>query len=124
MVVLVNDGEETGPPPPVHSEPEVSTEVDTLPSMIKESSQRPMIRGGVKAGRAYTDPKPNALRPGMMEYGVCRTWITTGDCFQAKYQILHPLDRMFDTPVWSKRLATTKTALRNKPPSQSPQAFP
>ena len=86
------------------------TETESILSqtVIKESgikSQRSPIRGGSKGGRTVSSKNPNAPKPCTLDSDVCRKWLSEGECFDTKCQYLHPVDRMFDTPVWSKRLA-------------------
>ena len=80
MVVLVEGCDETGSHSPARSVPEVSEDIEALPTpVIVGSSQRSLIKGGVgKVERAYTAMKPNAPKPGTMEHGVCRKWIEKG----------------------------------------------
>ena len=49
---------------------------------------------------------PNTPKPCTPDRKVCGLWVRIGECSQDNCQELHPLNRRFDTPVWSKGVAT------------------
>ena len=91
--------------------------------MIRENE--PQSGGGRKGGKTVSFKNPIAPKPCTLDGEVCGIWLRKGECFNTKCKDLHPLDRKFDTPVWSKGLATKRRAgWNNTLPSQTRVSAP